>query len=473
MRRQGVLVAAAGAMVAVGLLAGGAAAAQETCPEAPVIVQLAGAIIDGRQELAGLQQRRHGAEAAYLALHYGGMEAGAARVLLQDLAADGVVEAPEALAALVVTQDGVEAGLAVLNADPVTGFAQARLSTRLAVMRADGGESYFRLLAEALAQPDLAEAAWSPGRWPELVIIAAGRPETEVVAMVEAAAGQGLSQQAHLLAATLADGAVREAVVAGLPPLDTSDAALVWQIENAAGLWHRLKPGAETEGAQGGGRFDAMLRAAWHDGPVHFGGIVVNMTGWEDEGRAVSSRFLAEVAAGRIDPVAEPEASWLFQYRAWEETVGRDAIHQALRGWDFPQVRLRHYAGQGEARISFDWMLAAEALGPVVRDEVAVMPERPALMSEGFDWELWRGLASELAAGSAGVVEGEAVPVAVELLIGAGRWDELLALTATMEPAERLAILRDAMQRLDRGCEAWMAMPGQALLLGGDVVWRY
>jgi hypothetical protein len=179
------------------------------------------------------------------------------------------------------------------------------------------------------------------------------------------------------------------------------------------------------------------------------------------------------VAAGRIDPVAEPEASWLFQYRAWEETVGRDAIHQALRGWDFPPVRLRHYAGQGEARISLDWMLAAEALGPVVRDEVAVMPERPGLMSEGFDWELWRGLASELAAGPAGVVEGEAVPVAVELLIGAGRWDELLALTATMEPAERLAILRDAMQRLDRGCEAWMAMPGQALLLGGDVVWRY
>jgi hypothetical protein len=32
--------------------------------------------------------RSHGAEAAYLALHYGGMEAGAARVLLEDLAAE-------------------------------------------------------------------------------------------------------------------------------------------------------------------------------------------------------------------------------------------------------------------------------------------------------------------------------------------------------------------------------------------------
>lgn len=472
MRRQGVLVAAAGAMVAVGLLAGGAAAAQETCPEAPVIVQLAGAIIDGREELTGLHQRRHGAEAAYLALHYGGMEAGAARALMEDLAADGVVEAQEALAALVVTQDGVEAGLAVLNADPVTGFAQAGLSTRLAVMRADGGESYFRLLAEALAQPDLAEAAWNPGRWPELVIIAAGRPEAEVVAMAEAAAGRGLSQQAHLLAATLADGAVRDALVAGLPPLDTSDAALVWQIENAAGLWHRLKPGAETEGALGGGSFDAMLRAAWHDGPAHFGSTLVNMTGWEEEGQAVASRFLAEVAAGRIDPVADPEASWLFQYRAWADAVGRDALHSAMRGWDFPQARLRHFAFT--AVTSMDWMLAGDALVPYVTGAESLPPARPDLMTDDFAWFFWIGMARDIVAGDYDPeMPDPTVSVGLELLMQAGRWDEVMRVTVGMEPAARLSILRDAMQRLDRGCEAWMAMPGQALLLGGDVVWRY
>jgi hypothetical protein len=461
-----------GSVLAVGVWAQGAAA-QEVCAEAPVIVQLAGVILDGRQELSGLHQRRHGAEAAYLALHYGGIEAGAARDLMAELATAGVAEAREALVALVVTQDGVEAGLAVLHEAPLRAFAGAGLSVGLAVMRADAGESYFRLMAEALAQPDLAESVMHGGRWSELVMIAAGRPEAEVVAMVEVAAGQGLSQQAHLLAATLADGAVREAVVAGLPPLDDRDTGLVWQIENAAGLWHRLKPGAETEGALGGGAFDAMLRAAWHDGPAHFSSILVNQTGWEEEGRAVASRFLAEVAAGRIDPVADPEASWLFQYRAWADAVGRDALHGAMRGWDFPQARLRHFGGQGQAATSFDWMLAAEALGPVVRDEVAEMPKRPELMTDGFDWELWRGLATELAIGPVGVVEGDEVAIAVELLIAAERWDELLALTAKLEASERLAILRDAMQRLDLGCDAWMAMPGQALVLGGSVVWRY
>jgi hypothetical protein len=302
--------------------------------------------------------------------------------------------------------------------------------------------------------------------------MAAGRPEAEVVAMVETAAGRGLSQQAHLLAATLADGAVREALVAALPPLDTSDGVLVWQIENAAGLWHRLKPGAETEGAAGDGRFDAMLRAAWHDGPAHFGGTLVNMTGWEEEGRAVAGRFLAEVAAGRIDPVADPEASWLFQYRAWADEVGRDALHDAMRGWDFPQARLRHYASTAVS--SMDWMLAGHALVPYLTGAESLPPARPDLLTNDFDWSLWSGMARDIVAGDHDLDMPEpTVPVGAELLMQAGRWDEVMRVTAGMEPAARLSILRDAMQRLDRGCEAWMAMPGQALLLGGDEVWRY
>ncbi len=117
-------------------------------------------------------------------------------------------------------------------------------------------------------------------------------------------------------------------------------------------------------------------------------------------------------------------------------------------------------------------MLAADALGPVVRGEVEGVPERPAMMTPEFDWALWTALAARLAGGGGEALPPESLGPAAELLIAAERWDDLARVAAQMEPEERLMLMRDAMQRLDRRCDAWMASEGQGLM-GGAVMWRF
>jgi hypothetical protein len=147
------------------------------------------------------------------------------------------------------------------------------------------------------------------------------------------------------------------------------------------------------------------------------------------------------------------------------------AVLQATLGaFDWPPRRLRHYAGT--AVESLDWMLAADVLGPVVRGEVEDLPARPAMMTPGFDWALWTALAVQLAGGGGEALPPESLAPAAELLIAAERWDNLARVAAQMEPEERLMLTRDAMQRLDRRCAAWMASEGQGLT-GGTVMWRF
>jgi len=72
---------------------------------------------------------------------------------------------------------------------------------------------------------------------------------------------------------------------------------------------------------------------------------------------------------------------------------------------------------------------------------------------------------------AAGTWAGEAPEIAVELRAGAGDWAGAVEAAGLMPPEARMRVWRDLIQRLDRGCGAWMAWPGQAL--GEGVMWRY
>lgn len=436
-------------LVAAAVLAAGAAAAEETCAEAGLINDLAGAIVDGRAALPGLQQRRHGAEAAYLSLHYGGMEEGAARLLLEDLAGQGVPEAREALAVLVIAREGVEAGLRVIGPDPVRAFAEATVPVRRAVLAADVGQSYFRLMAAAEADPALMSLVGDDlAGGGEITALVAAMDDAAVAAVVDAAEAAGHPRVALVLAAGLRD--------------QTRHAALVARVRNDLGPL----PGEDAARVAREARVQALMAAAWQGLPAEFLIAALNQTGLEAEVAAVAVAYRAEVAAGRIDPLRDPEAAWLMQYRGLALAIGAEAAQGALAGIDFPPVRVRHYGGG--AVESLDVMLAVEALEPVVRGAAAAMPERPPLLSEGFDWGQWRGVAEALAAGT---WAGEAPEIAVELRAGAGDWVGAVEAAGLMPPEARMRVWRDLIQRLDRGCGAWTAWPGQAL--GEGVMWRY
>jgi hypothetical protein len=74
-----------------------------------------------------------------------------------------------------------------------------------------------------------------------------------------------------------------------------------------------------------------------------------------------------------------------------------------------------------------------------------------------------------------GVNAGDATTsaIAAELLSDQGRYAEAADMAGLGgEAFDRLAVLRDLMQRIDRQCDAIMAQPGQAMLLGGDFLFR-
>jgi hypothetical protein len=460
-------------------VAAGAARAQETCEQAPRIVDLAGAIIEGRADLSGLHQRRYGAEAVYLALHYGGMDEAAARARLEELAADGVVEAREVLAVLVIAREGVEAGLAVIDPDQVRAFAEATVPVRRAVLVADGGESYFRLMRAAEARPELAErVSLAIAGGGELVQLTADMPDEALAQVIAAAEADGRVLAAIKMAAGLADLSTFQALMeryADRPEVSEFATfswleANIFSLRHGAGPLARPDPAMQAERGAGDARTYAVFRAAWDSGPAQFILTFLNQTGAEAEVAAVAQAYLTEVAAGRIDPVTDPDAAWMMQYAALGLVMDPSVVQATFGGFDFPPARLRHYAGT--AANALDWMLAAEALGPVVLDEGAPQPERPAMMQAGFDWTLWTGLAAQLAAGPAGDLPPESLLPAIELLAEAGRWDEVEAVAGMLAPPERMAVLRDMMQRLDRRCDAWMASEGQGLM-GGTVMWRF
>ncbi len=460
-------------------VAAGAARAQETCAEAPRIVDLAGAIIDGRADLSGLHKRRYGAEAVYLALHYGGMDEEAARARLAELAADGVAEAREVLAILVITRDGVEAGLAVIDPDPVRAFAEATVPVRRAVLMADDGASYFRLMRAAESRPELAErVSLALAGGGELVQLTADMPDEALAQVIAAAEADGRILAAIKMAAGLADLSTFQALMAtyaGRPEV-AEFATFSWMEANIFSLRHgagplpRPDPAMQAERGASDARLYAVFRAAWDSGPEQFILTFMNQTGREAEVAAVAQAYLTEVAEGRLNPVADPDAAWLAQYRALGLVMEPAVVQDTLGAVDFPPVRLRHYAGT--AAESLDWMLAVDALGPVVRGDVDVPPDRPAMMQAEFDWTFWAGLAEQIAAGPVADLPPESLSPAVELLAAAGRWDELVDVAGAMEPPERLAVLRDMMQRLDRRCNAWMASEGQGMM-GGTVMWRF
>jgi hypothetical protein len=456
------------------VMAGLPAAAQETCAEAPVIRQLAGAILEGRAELTGLHPRRHGAEAVYLALHYGGMEEGAARAVLEALDAEGVPEAHEILASLVIAREGVAAGLAVIDPDPVRAFVEAGRSVRSAVIAADGGVTYFRLRREAEARPDLAgdvvnalAAGW------ELPVLTANLPDEVVAAIAATAEAEGDILSALKLLAGLPDMTAYAALLERRPEAadlaeEARNEVMIATLRHGTGPVPRSDPAAQAERGATDARLYAVMEASYQSGPASYLSTVMNQTGLEVEVAAVAVAYLAEVEAGRVDASVDTEAAWLMQYRGLEVVLGTEGAQRVMRGYDFPPPRVRHYAAS--AIETLDWMLAVEVLGPVVRGEVAAMPDRPKLMSDTLDWPLWTRVAE---AAAAGTWNGEAPEVAAELLVAAGQWDAMMAATERLAMAERLGVWRDVMQRLDRGCDGWMASRGQGLILGGDTLWRF
>jgi len=156
------------------------------------------------------------------------------------------------------------------------------------------------------------------------------------------------------------------------------------------------------------------------------------------------------------------------QYAAVLQAAGPE-MRNALGGFDWPTPKVRHYAGR--AADTLDWVVAVEAWRPFMSGETDDLPVRPALLGTGFDWAAWVTLAPALRAGDMATGGEEAPGIGVELLVLAGDYAAAADWArARTEPRAREAVLTDLIQRMDRQCDAVTSFPGQALMLGGAIL---
>lgn len=462
----------------------GPTVAQGTCAARADMLTFARTILQDREGLNRFERRRIGAEAAYVLIHYGDLDAVEVDALLSALQREPMPDAQDLRATLTVTRHGTHAGLLTLDPDPLRAFAMAGPSARRALLLADGGQTYFTLLQEAADRPDLADLL--PLRVAagyDMPALVPDQSDAVLLSLSQTAEAAGVLVAAALLAADRSTLDAYEALIArheghdALTELEVMG-RLHWYgatLRHGTGPVPRSDPVARQDRAEADKRFYEVMRAAYLDGPMQYGAAVMNQTGWEAEAAVVAQAFLDEVAAGRIDPVADPEAGWIFQYRAWAALKGRDGIQSVVGFFDFPSQRIRHYAGT--ALVSLDVMLAKEALRPFLQSEMVTLPTRPALLSDGFDWEMWVRVAEAIRDGDhGGLTAGDATMsvIAAELLSDQGRYAEAAELAGSGDEVfDRLVVLRDLMQRIDRQCDAIMAQPGQGLLLGGEFLFRF
>jgi hypothetical protein len=445
-----------GAVVA--LVMAGTAAAQE-CAERGLILSLADRVLAGRPDLGRFQQRNYGTEAVYLKLMYGGVEGEAALDLFEGLIAAKVRGADDAMAAMVVADSGVAAGLATLDPDPAAALARGRLATARAVLLADP-TAYFALRAEG--PPDL-------GASQPVALLVADQPDAVRARIAEAAEAAGDVRAAALLLADMADPAGYEAFVArhaGAVELELD------VFHQGSGLRQRDAPfphaGPRPVNLLNRGKFFVALKAVYHDGQQGFLSIVMNQTGDVDASVIAAQALLAAIAAG-LEPWRDPEGGWALQAMALEAAMGTATVRLVLSSFDWPSRSVRHYAGK--AGMSLGVMLARRALAPVARDN-AVLPARPTLTPEDFPWDVWVKVAGVISGGGLPVPADAAERIAaIELLDAVGRTAEAADMAGPLE--EAMPVWRDLMIRLDRRCAGFTVHPGEALWLGGEVLYKF
>jgi hypothetical protein len=448
---------------AVAAMVMAAAAQAQECREAGTIRDLADRVLAGRAGLGKLPARNYGAEAVYLKLVYGALTRPEALATLRELAAAGVRDAPDAAMALAVT-DG---GLAALGAAPARALATTGEATLRAAALADP-QGYFRLWAEA------GEGALvSPQRLPSLVVDA---PDDARLALARAAEAAGEPAIAAMILADVAD----PAELAALRQRHAGDAALLDAaaspaLENAgASLAAGRGPvpwDSQPEYRQTHGQIWTIMRAAWVAGPADLLAGVVAYSLAIDQGAAAAEVVLAAIEAGEIDPVRDPESAWLLAAATLSQALPPERFEAYLATFDWPGVRLRHYSAS--ALDSLAILTARQALAPVVGGGGAV-PDRPASLPDGFDWETWTEVAAAVAAGE--VPQPRTVAgfvAAVELLDAAGRTVAAADLAALEGAAVAMPVWRDLLLRLDRRCLGVTVHPGEGLRMPGDVLYKY
>jgi hypothetical protein len=446
------------------------------CDRAVLLLDAAHEILDRRGELSNGRGRffagRLGGDAGYLSLRYGSRPVADVLAALDRERAFGLRE--ELRLARLIALSGAD-GLAAWGPDPAEVLAGAHVPVWRAILLLDGGETFFRLLAEVRQDPDLNRAfdeVWQAGRHLRAAVL--DQPPPVLRAIAERAEAAGELGGAGQLFALIPDKTDYRAFV----DRHGAEALHAWRVDPATLSWTStdLVPldGAEPavraywENVQDIGRAIGLEAGS----PVL--AIVTNQAGLLAESADVARRLSAAVDAGEVTPGRRPEEAWAALLAAYRASPKAEAFIEVL-GRIGHAADKRHYSGTMLEVLQM--ATAVEAASPWLRGAVAEPPARPAVLDARFDWDGMVGIWAQLRAGKdLPDLSGEAflTTVAIEGLIQRGEIGRALELAErTGGLADRLFLARDVMTRQNRLCDAHGIMPGEALFLGGQLIFDF
>jgi hypothetical protein len=190
---------------------------------------------------------------------------------------------------------------------------------------------------------------------------------------------------------------------------------------------------------------------------------VLNQTGEVRLAREVAAPLVRDIEARRIDPAREGD---LVEARMLEGIV-------AVLGAEPARRQLVSFRDSGPpptetALQAAERSVAVTTLAPLARGDLPAAPDRPAILSRGFDWAGWRSTAEAIRTG--GEVSYVYRGAAAELLSRIGRHHKAAEMLAVMGPTDEARRIGHAiLLGLDRAC-AGLIWPNPVL---GDPVYRF
>lgn len=191
---------------------------------------------------------------------------------------------------------------------------------------------------------------------------------------------------------------------------------------------------------------------------------LMNYTGDSRLGTVVAESILAGIAAGVVDPVADPDKSMAILIALLDQVFGSDERVQTLM-----RVTSMGPGRPGQsANEVIDRALARYAMRPLLHDprQTTALPRPPAL-SEDFPWPQWSQIALTLREGKS--IKAEEKLIAADLLAASGLNGAAIATLASDGSLKARQQAYELMLSLDNRCARWFRYP----ISTSDPVYRF
>lgn len=447
------------------------AKAQDSCPQKEAILSLSNIVLADRAALPPLAARRYGAEAAYLKIRYAPLSEQETSGLLQSLLVSKIRAADDLAYAWYITTYGYSGAIAVLGDESFDSLiAGAGISTIRAMLLS--GDSATDILMDRIAAGRIT-------LFSSVAIAVLDQPDNVKERVASAAEAHGLPIIAAYVVASEKNPQAWDAFFTRQSGQGDIQNLTKQAFMMPAVVGNPILNRSGIRDASADAIFNRIVMTVAFEPESDFLNSLVNQTGRLGAVDTVATILMRQIADGPIKRNGTLDNAWLLAYRHLSVLIGRSELDSFLDITAYSGSRYVRSNSIFMLRDVIDQLLAVEALQPYVTGKIDVVPAEPIEFSRKMKdaWPHWVQVASLIRDGiptSDLAKEAVAFGIASELLLAKG---DQAALRTFIEHAPagviRATVANDFSMRLDRACQAYLARPGEALLLPGQSLFKF